>query len=425
MELSCLIKITKGSMESYELETKTPSEVKEDHDLDTRWYLELYDETTGERSDIDLSLIFLETKLVKCSTWDEFANMLTDMIIRAYTTSVPDKDSKNLTVTHLLNSDDFEISYCNINTPEDRNIPVFKWRMPDIVITRINQKNTNNFKNCICSINGIVSRPYVFKGELYIKDGNKHMLSTTEQFTPSVAMLDFSELGDIEIIPLSECTGTVLTKSTYNSATYADIKVYIPEQYTLENKTVFPVIAHSLYMPEEITISGNNSLVISPYRLPIRTSLIKLFQHNDEVIPNTDVVNTQTSVEHYIRNSIVKTDINTGKELDEYGNFLVVVNNPSIFIEKTKVHNYSDSVFSTTVDDGILFDQSTHSIYDYVKIDYDSVTDLYTTRCNPNYELDIPFSENTYSILSWDCAHKEELFNIHRKNLYFLKIFGL
>ena len=425
MELSCLIKITKGSMESYAIESKTPAEVKEDHDLHTRWYLELYDETTGEYSDIDLSLIFLETKLAKCTSWDEFASQLTDMIIRAYTVSVPDKDSKNLTITHLLNSDDFEISYCNIDVPEDRNMLIYKWRMPDLVITRINQKNTNIFKNCICSINGIVSRPYVYKDELYIKNGNKVLSSTTDQFTPSIAMLDFSQLGDIEIIPLCDCTGQVLSGSTFNSATYADIKVYIPNEYTLDNKTVFPVIAHSLYFPDNVTVSGSNSLVISPYKLPIRTSLVKLYQHMNEVIANTDVINTKLSIEHYIRNCIVKTNINNGSELDKDGNFLIVVNNPSIFIEKTKVHIYSDSLFSSLASDGILFDQTTQSIYDYVKIDYDSLTDIYTTRCNPNYELDIPFSDNMFSILSWDCEHNEELFNIHRKDLYLLKVFGL
>lgn len=426
MELSCLIKIQKGSMESYDITSKTPAEVKEDHDLHTRWYLELYDNETGEYPDLDLSLIFVETKLNKCTTWEEFASNLTDVIIRAYTVSVPKQNENNLIATHLLNHEDFELSYCNIDTPEDRNINSFRWRMPDLIISRLNQKNTTNFDNCICCINGLVSMPYVFKDELFIKDGAKHLLSTTDQHYPSMTLLDFSQLGDITIIPLSECTGKVLNGNiSSNSATYTDIKIYVPEEYNLNEKTVFPVIAHSLYLPKDITITGNKSLVISPYKLPIRTSLLKLYQHNNELLNNTDIIKIENSVENYIRNSIVKTNINTGNELDTYGNFLIVVDNPSVLIEKTSLSNYSESVFSSLATDGILYDQSTQSFYDYVKIDYNSLTDIYTTRCSNNYELDLPLNDSIYGILSWDCVHNEELFNIHKKDLYLLKIYGL
>lgn len=426
MELSCLIKIHKGSMESYDIDSKTPTEVKEDHDLHTRWYLELYDTTTGEYPDLDLSLIFVETKLNKCTTWDEFASLLTDKIIRSYLTSVPKQNENNLIVTHLLNHEDFELSYCNINTPEDRNIRTFRWRMPDLIISRLNQKNTTNFDNCICCINGLVSMPYVYKDELFIRDGAKHMSSTTEQYYPSMALLDFSQLGNIQIVPFSECTGKVLNGNvSHSSASFTDIKVYLPEEYDLNEKTVFPVIAHSLYLPGDITISGNKSFVISPYKLPIRSSLLKLYQHNDTFLDNTDIIKIDMSVESYIRNSIVKTNINTGEELDVYGNFLIIVDNPNVLVEKNKLDNYSDSVFNSKTTDGILFDQSTQSFYDYVKIDYDSTTDVYMTRFSNNYELDIPLNEPIYGMLSWDCVHNEELFNIHKKNLYLLRIYGL
>lgn len=427
MELSCLIKIQKGSMESYDIDSKTPAEVKEDHDLNTRWYLELYDEITREHLNLDLSLIFVETKLHKCVTWDEFAASLTDLIIRSYIVSVPTENSKNLIATHILNTPDFEMSYCNIDTPEDRNIRTFRWRMPDIVISRINQKTTTIFENCVCSINGLISLPYVFKDELYIKDGARHMASTNNLFGPSVTLLDFSQLGDVEIIPFSECTGKFLNGSSlpYAKSSNSDIKITVPEKYNLNNKTVFAVIAHSLYLPEDITVSSNKSVVISPYKLPIRTSLLKLYQHNNETLDNTDIIEMDYSVDTYIKDKIVKTSLGENTELDTYGNFFIVIDNPQVFVKRSNVVNYSDSTFSSLTNDGILFDKSTQSFYDYTKVEYDSIIDLYTNRCSKNYELDLPFNENICGMLSWDCVHNEELFNIHRKNLCLLKIYGL
>lgn len=414
MELVHLVKIKKGQMEVYGLSDKTPEQVQEDHDLHTRWYL-LVSISDTEKIHIDLSLVFVETSLNRLTTWEDIKNNLTDRILEAYSATLPTNTTKNLITTHLLNTDDFELSYCNITTPEDRNIKTFRWRMPDLVVTKINEKNTTNFNNCLCCINGIVSIPYVYKGELFIKDGARYMSSTTELNWPSVLLMDFSELGDIEIIPFKDCSTKYYTDHNAKDS-YCDIKLYLPDGKSLKNKTVFPVIAHSLFFPENVIISSQNSIVISPYKLPIRTSLLKTYQHSEKFIENTDIIKTDSSVEKYITEEMFATDW--------YGNFFVVVNNPRIFITSVYTTVYASSTHSTISDNGILFDKSTQSFLDYTKVEYDSLTDLYTNRCSSNFEFDLPFSYYSTSVLNWDCVHREDLFNIYKRDYRILNIFG-
>ena len=373
--------------------------------------------------DLDLSLLFLETNLNKCTSWEELGSLLTTKLIEAYLVTIPKNDSNNLLCTHLFNTDDFELSYCNMNTPENRNISTFKWRMPDLAITKTNNKNTTNLLNCICIVNGLITKPHIRTNkdgslyepnELLMKNGAKFMSSTTKLHQPSAVLLDFSELGDIEFVSFSECEIEYQNKN--NTKSYiSDIKLTIPDKYSLQNKTIFPVIANSLFFPDDAKITSSRSIIISPYKLPIRKLLLKLYQHTENFLKNTDIIKTDYSVVSYIEDEMFK---------DSYGNFFIIVNNPQIFIEKTHAVCYSDSTYSTLATDGILFDKATQSIYDYVKVEYASITDLYTNRRNNNYEFDLPFNDYCYGVEEWDCVHKERLFNIHNSDIYLLNIFG-
>ena len=414
MELVNLVKIRKGQIETYKLLDKTPKQVQEDHDLHTRWYL-LVSINNTEEVYIDISLVFVETNLNHLVTWEDIKNNLTDRILEAYSTTLPTNTKKNVITTHLLNTDDFELSYCNITTPEDRNIKTFRWRMPDLVVTKINEKNTTNFNNCLCCINGIISIPYVYKNELFIKDGARYMSSTTELNWPSVLLIDFSEIGDIEIVPFKDCSTKYYTDHNVKDS-YCDIKLYLPDGKSLKNKTIFPVVAHSLFFPENIIISSQNSIVLSPHKLPIRTSLLKTYQHSEKFIENTDIIKTNSTIEKYITEEMFTTDW--------YGNFFVIVNNPRIFITSVYTTVYASSTHSTIPNNGILFDKSTQSFLDYTKVEYDSLTDLYTNRCSNNFEFDLPFNYYNTSVLNWDCTHREDLFNIYKRDYRILNIFG-
>lgn len=373
---------------------------------------------------LDLSLLFLETNLNKCNSWEEIGSLLTTSLIESYSVQIPDTNGKNLISTHLFNTDDFELSYCNLTTPENRNISTFKWRMPDLAVTKINNKNTTNLNNCICVVNGLINRPQIRinkdgslyePNELLVKDGAKFMSSSSKEHQPSAVLLDFSELGDIEFVPFSDCEIEYQNKNnikSYNS----DIKLTLPEKYSLRNKTIFPVIAHSLFFPNEIKIISDKSILISPYKLPIRKLLLKLYQHTEKFIKNTDIIKTDFTVISYIEEEMFNKN--------NYGNFFIIIDNPQIFIQKTHAICYSDSTYTTTANDGILFDQSTQSIYDYVKVEYDSLTDIYSVRRDNNYEFDLPLDDYCYGIEKWKCVHKEKLFNIHTSDMYLLNIFG-
>ena len=425
MVLSSLTKVHKGTMQSFSISSKTPAEVQKDHDLNTRWYIEVYSKNENKYTTLDLSLIFTETNLNKCITWEDFASKLTDAIIIPYTAILSKSHNCNLIVTHLLNNEEFELSYCNLNVPEDRNIRQFRWRMPDLVVSKINSKNTTNFNNCICSVNGIISRPVVHNGELFIKDGARYMSSTTLMRHPSLLLMDFSELGDITIVPFKDCKYSYY-KPKNEEVNTCDVKLFLPDGIDLTNKTVFPVIAHSLFFPTDVTISSTSSVVLSPYKLPIRASLFKCMNHKDEYIKNTDIIKMNKSINDYISSDMFVYD-KTDREIEEAdceGNFLIIVDNPHVFITKQHASQFASSTHTLLEANGVLFDQSTQSFIDYVKVDYDSLTDIYLNVEEDIFECDIPYDRVGYGFNTWNCVHNEPLFNINKRDLYVLNFFG-
>lgn len=411
-----LHKKTHGTISHIAPSAITPDQVKHDHDLAIRWYAELLiDDIT---TIIDLSLVFTETKLGKLTTWDEINNNFTEAIILAYAAPLPNftNPEKYLTSMSLLNSLDFELSYTSLTSPEERNIKQSKWRLKDLAIRKINPKNTTDLNNCLCSINGLISRPILFKDELLLKDGATFITSTSKDCWPSITLLDFTNLGSLEIIPFSNCT-TKFKSAGNVPDPYADIEFYLPKHISLQNKTIFPVIAHSLFFQDSLIITSPYSISLSPYKLPIATSLLKRMNHQESFVDNTTIVYSQQSTNSYITSEMLKSD--------HYGAFFVIVDTPNIYIEKTHTVNFSDTVYTTQAKDGVLFDQTTQSFYDYILINYDSQNDIYTNPARNIYPIDRVPDERLLSIRDWSCIHNDVIPSLAESNYYILKLIGV
>lgn len=416
--IEALVRIQNGTITYFDINQISLVDLKFNHELSSRWYLlikygnDLPQNTTW----VDLSLLLTETKIGKLTTWISIQENITDALIESYAIILPIDSNHYVTTTNLLNSEDFDLHYTSFKSPEERDVRQFRWRLTDLAIQKVNTKNYTNFKNCICSVNGLVSMPTVFNNELLVRDGALYMSSTTDTKWPSVVLIDFSGLGDIELVPFSKCSIIYKNKDRKANA-YSDVKLYMPEHITLKNKTIFPVVAHSLFFPKDVTITSNTSVILSPYKLPISTSLLKLYNHSGKFIRNTDIVKTDVSVEEYLTTNMFSED--------DYGNFFIIVNNPSVYMTKTHAVTFSNSTYTTSVQDGILFDQTTQSFYDYVKNPYNFITDLYTVHNLPIYPLDVPYSRPCISLTDWNCVHNELSPNLALDDLYLLRIFGI
>ena len=120
----------------------------------------------------------------------------------------------------------------------------------------------------------------------------------------------------------------------------------------------------------------------------------------------------------------VKEKIREIEEADCEGNFLIIVDNPHVFITKQHASQFASSTHTLLEANGVLFDQSTQSFIDYVKVDYDSLTDIYLNAEEDIFECDIPYDRVGYGFNTWNCVHNEPLFNINKRDLYVLNFFG-
>lgn len=400
----------------------TPQQIMEKMDLNIRYYLEIERELEDEKTEtvtLDYSLLCLETNIGKCKTWEDILTTLTNVLIDSYKTEIASYNNpqKSLILIEALNTPDYDISYTSISKPYDRNMWFARWRLPDLVISKNSDNDTLNFDNCLVSVNGLVSQCTSWNDELYMHEGARFMYNSNPLRTPNISILNFNELGNITIVPVRQCTHRYRTiDGAYTP--YSDIMFTLPEGYTLQNKSVFLVLAHSLFFPNSVTVTSNKTLIISPHKLPLSTSLLKMYFCREDFIPGTTTVNTNYSVLDYVRTFMFAEE--------HYGAFFVLLDNPNISLRKLHLGQFSNCENITLPNqDGILFNQATQSIIDYVKINHESNTFLSHTKQPSIIPLQTAGYDQTTitAVETCKCVHAD-IYNLNKGDYYFIKIIG-
>lgn len=410
-------------IEYIDLQDTTPDKVKEDHDLATTYYLAVAkDDDPDTILTVHYSMLLVETPIGKCSTWDEVKQSLTNVLVDSYAASVPDFENpqKALISYQLLPSEDFDVAFTSIQSPEERNISRFRWRLTDLVVTKLNEDLSVDFKNCLVTINGLISRPIIYKDELYIKDGTKFMHDTTEDKEPNITLLDFGELGGIDIVPFSKCSYKVKTNKTIPTWD-ADIEFYLPEDIDLTNATVFPVVLNTLFWPNDTWITSKRTVTISPQKLPLHIAMLKQDFRTNHFVDGTSIIVTDYQLKDYITTTMF--------EDSHYGAFFLIVKNPNIFIKKVHAQNYTDTLYTTTANvNGLIFDQTTQSFLDSTRVPYTSTTDFYLQPIPSIMRLDDSTAGlygRQYAIETHRCLHtKNKFVNYNDNDIYVVTMIG-
>lgn len=413
-------------LEDINMNLLSPNDIKYNipNTLMTKYYIVVKDPLHPKNDvSVDLSAIFTLTDIgtYKDLTWDKLEELLTDKIIIGYKTNTPNFNDGNrsLQAVSILNDYDFEMSYGLYTSPTERNIRSRRYRLIDMIITKINEKNKFNFNNCILSVNGLVSIPKVYKDELYCLNGALFTHSNTEYRIPSILLMDFSNLGNMRIIPFSKCkvrnvsgSGTFQTTITPGM----DIEFYIPD-VDLTKSTVFPVVAYSMFFPDSVKITGKNSVMMSPYTLPIYNSLLKLYSYSNKYQQASGIIKTDESVYDYVTSTMLQED--------HTGGFFIVIDTPDIYIKKSHATNYVWNMASSQKNtDGVLFDQTTQSFVDRVRQKFVSITDVYTVKSMDIYPLcpEDMFNKPCYSVEEMKCIHQGFTKNLSDNDYYLVQM---
>lgn len=420
MFITRLIKQVKNTITVLDSETISLNQVKEESILSSCFYLEVCPDTTEPCVILNLSLLLLETEVGKCSTWTEVLSMINSVILESYWVILPDFDRPTSAVRSIspLSEEGFTLSYLDMDVPEDRDIKQFRESMKDLGIRKTGEISRFDLNHCLCSVNGMISRPVMFNDEMLLKDGAKFMWSTTDILHPNLMLLDFSDFGGFEIIPFSSCEKKF--KNYNNHPDFqTEIKMILPENTDLSDCTVFTVINHTLFFPTDIKIVNKRTIVVTPGLYRLNMSMLKKSAVSSDFVYNTYVNISDQKVKTYVEETMFSPE--------EFGAFFVVVKSRDLWIKRTSISNFVDSVDNYKSElDGFLFDRTTQSVIDGTVIKYDHVHDYYRQPLASVMHFDAQIEgDEVKGIQSTKCAHsKDALRDFSQASLEVIKIVG-
>ena len=323
-------------------------------------------------------------------TWELVGEHMTDKMVMAYTRVIPsfEDGTRSLRYAQVLHTSEFEFSYGLLQTPEDRNNKYRRWQLVDAIISKTNSENTFDLSQCLLSVNGCISLPHYFNEELISPLGAKFTHGSSWEKQPSIDLLDFTNLGGITCVPFSSCTYRVRTGRTMNQYTTnnqaiqygQDIQITLPDDISVKGKTVWMVLAHSLYFEEHVSLLNERDIVISPHMLSLGTMLSKVKYHLNEFNRDTDVISTE-AIEDYISS--------TAWQKDHYGAFFVLIGSDRLFRKEEHLLRYAKDRMHIGAQgiSGLAWDACTHSAFDSTICNYNTITHVY---CKPSDDLAIP-----------------------------------
>lgn len=349
-------------------------------------YIKVSDPSLTRTYMVNLNELMLETPIGRCVTWAEVEATLTLSHLQMYEATIDTTGTKQPHVVSVLSSTDFTVSYGSLMTPNVRNMNSLKWKLKDLIITK---KNTCpiNFNNCICSVNGVMVRPIIYHGEMFIPNGATYLYNTGIGKGANIVLIDFTPLGGCTCIPFSYCKKKI---TNMNFIENSDMYLTIPEDKDLTNKTVFVAMGYTLDLLDNATVVSPKDVLISPYKWPLALSLSKSYESSAKYVRNTQLIHVDTTVESYLLNGMFSPD--------HYGAFLLVVNNPSInrTLEYcTELLKYKTYRCKQTP--SILVHENSKAILDYTHVPYNTEHILYIDNPPAMHLIKEPEIKNIWS----------------------------
>lgn len=229
---------------------------------------------------IDLSkMLLLEPNIVLTQTIMAFLTArLTDLSVQGYMSEkVPAIDlntgkfSARLNAYDALAAADVCVSYTSISDPSVRNNIYQRATDSDLVLT----SKTRSFENCLVTVNGVFHPTQLFNGELFVLNGFSN-IKNNEPNGKKVGIYDTTSLGGHTVIPLA------LTQVINTSAQDPTKGVYIQfPGVDFTGKTVLLSFGGYLYaLDNAYQIVGKNRLRLNINKM----DLINQFLHNPNTV---------------------------------------------------------------------------------------------------------------------------------------------
>ena len=416
------------SITSYSPNKLSIVDIKNNADLNIHYYalLEIVeiDPYSKKQVYIDLSWLMQEQLAGQANDWETFLSSLTLAMIDSYTINGAGIDLinnkfKQAVIIQPFTTLGLNLSYCDKNDPTVTDKFYKRWDLPDLVISKkeefIQDVQDIKFENCICSVNGLITKPSVFEDKLYIADGAKNLWSIDKYHTPNITMVDVSQLGELTYLPLSKCILEYGGNDSFGNELYNyDIKIILPDEYSLNDYFIILTIAGKAYFIDELITPTEKTIMFSPYKSYLHTHLLQIYEAHADYIQNSEIIYPDITPVQYIAN--------IGKnEMSENYDGIFLINNPSISLARQ--HLTSDIYWYTTSSlnrDGIIIRKNDRTWMDYTTLNFDNIN----IHHYPKYTQDMmrltttDYANRQGGIQVLRCNHKSDYFYHVRKSKY-------
>lgn len=410
---------------TYDPTELSPIDMRANTSLNTRYLGLIYTEDYKSGVYIDLSHIFSEQQIGKSDTWLEFLNNITPHVIDSYKVDGVGMDSKltkHPVNIHVMSAPEFNISYCDSLDPTIRDRKMSKFDMKDLVISKKSQYTKDlkdiDLSNCIVSVNGIVSKSWLYNDELYVAHGAMHLWDTNKTTSIDMFMTDMTPLGGLDRVSLADCKLTYENPKSSSSTPsgdtlLSDVLVTLPDTYDLSNYSVFVCIAGKIDMSDEVSIYNKNTIRLSPYKMQIPLRLLEIQSASANYINDTELYTPNITPSEYIRT------LGTSDMSDIYDAIYLVKNN-SIFIQReqliTEIGWYTKYGFGQH---GICVRISDKAWMSYSTLEYNDMYYTYGVRWpHDSIQLTPDASSIQYGIRSISNPIVEQYTRSHKSSSY-------
>lgn len=273
-------------------------------------------------------------------------------------------------------------SYGSVSNPGLRNIKFLRHRLRELIFTHKSLVTPEiNFNNTIPVVSGKIHYPVVYENELYAMNGSRSLGQVPEGGISNV-LIDFTKIGDIELVRFPDCTAESRGVTT---------TITIPEGKSFTNKSVLFVVGGRFVMSNEFHILNDRSFAFNPWAIPLKNIILSNMAIWGEKLDGTTMYNdTDPSGTFEVEMM----------EPSNYDNFIIIINNPSVEFYMLK----SDMTLRPNVlrfplnSGGVLMKNMTREIVDYSRELESNQTIAYLAPTKPLNRLTNEVSDNMHNI---------------------------
>lgn len=412
----------------------TPVDFQQLNALNTVLYVAIIDSKTKKQTGLNYSRLITDNAICSKQTWNEFNADLTDSIVLGYKETIPgyipgmNTPSNQVISWDAMNSlNTFNLNYADYQSGQEGIYP-FRWNLKDMKISlQEGAKTYPDLGKCLPIVNGLICRP-VYRKEtnfLYALGGAHLFWQTGEHITPEIQLLDFSELGNIEVcniyahdIRRDEKDFALYFMNRTDSFSF-ETEWYLSSSWSLHEYTPIIVLAGIPIFPDKYQTVSEFSLKFSMNTQPFHRALAYRKYLQAEPNSQAEIAYSTEDLNTYFQNQLTKDPASISKEC-----FVLLVKRPRLYVTRVPLDVWRNGItINLYTEEGMLQHDATGTIRVYHKDTLSDRKELTLQNSEEIYMADNLFEESQLAFIKPDCLH-QDFKNIQQSNCTMLYLMG-